>query len=337
MTGSFDGAVANRRVVVTGADGFIGSHLVEACARAGAGVRALACYSSFDSNGWLDGLSPELQGSVEVVRGDVRDARQMREIVKGAEIVFHLAALIGIPYSYLAPASYVETNVQGSLNVFQAAHDAGVARVVHTSTSEVYGTAQTRPISESHPLVGQSPYAASKIGADKMAEAAFHSFGLPVVTLRPFNTFGPRQSQRAIIPTVVRQALDSNAREIRLGDLSPERDFTFVADTVEAFLAAAGPAAEPGCTYNCGSGTAVTIGAMVDQVLSLTGGDKPVVQDAARLRPENSEVRALVADSRRFRDVTGWQPTVTLADGLALTIAWWRARPFEGRASDYRI
>jgi NAD dependent epimerase/dehydratase len=337
MTDSPEQNVAGRRIFVTGADGFIGSHLVEACVRAGAKVKALACYSSFDDNGWLDQVSPDAGDALEIVRGDVRDAGLMRDMASDAEIVFHLAALIAIPYSYAAPASYVETNVMGTLNVLQAAQAAGAARVVHTSTSEVYGTAQTRPISEDHPLVGQSPYSASKIGADKMAEAAFHSFGLPVVTLRPFNTFGPRQSQRAVIPTTIRQALDPQATEIRLGDLTPERDFTFVSDTVRAFLAAAGPGAEPGNTYNAGTGAAVTVGEVVDRILALTGCNKTVAHDAARVRPESSEVRALIADNRRFRDATGWQPSVSLDDGLAETIDWWRDRPLDGLSAGYRI
>ena len=337
MTANFAASVSGRQVFITGADGFIGSHLTEACVHAGATVRALACYSSFDNDGWLDDIAPALREEIEIVRGDVRDADLMRNTIKGAEIVFHLAALIAIPYSYVAPASYVETNVLGSLNVLQAARDAGVARLVHTSTSEVYGTAQTRPIAEDHPLVGQSPYSASKIGADKMAEAAFLAFGLPVVTLRPFNTFGPRQGQRAVIPTVIRQALDPRVSEIRLGDLTPERDFTFVADTVDAFLAAAGPSAEPGRTYNCGSGTAITFGALVDQIIRLADCAKPVTTEAARLRPEHSEVRALIADYRRFSDATGWRPTVTLEGGLAMTIDWWRARADDSSAGGYRI
>lgn len=334
---SFDRNVAGRRVFITGGDGFIGSHLVEACLRAGAQVKALACYSSFDDNGWLDHIRPEARADVEIVRGDVRDAGRMRDMAAGAEIVFHLAALIAIPYSYAAPASYVETNVMGTLNVLQAARAAGAVRVVHTSTSEVYGTAQTRPITEDHPLVGQSPYSASKIGADKMAEAAFRSFGLPVVTLRPFNTFGPRQSQRAVIPTTIRQALDPQVAEIHLGDLTPERDFTFVSDTVNAFLMAAGPGAEPGRTYNAGTGTAVTIGEVVDQIVTLAGCNKKVTTDTARLRPEKSEVRALIADNSRFREATGWTPEVSLADGLAATIDWWRDRPLDGLSTGYRV
>ena len=337
MAGAFDGNVAGRRVFVTGADGFIGSHLTEACLRAGARVKALACYSSFDENGWLDHIPADARDGLEIARGDVRDAGLMRDMAEGSEVVFHLAALIAIPYSYAAPASYVETNVMGTLNVLEAARAAGAARIVQTSTSEVYGTAQTRPITEDHPLVGQSPYSASKIGADKMAEAAFHAFGLPVVTLRPFNTFGPRQSQRAVIPTTIRQALDPKVAEIGLGDLTPERDFTFVSDTVEAFLAAAGPGAEPGSTYNAGTGSAVTIGDVVDRILALTGCNKKVTTEAARLRPENSEVRALISDNRRFREATGWTPAVSLEDGLAATIGWWRDRPLDGLTGGYRV
>lgn len=324
-------ALKGRRVVITGADGFIGSHLAEALARAGAEVTALALYDAFGAAGWLDTLEPELRDGMRIERGDVRDAGYMRRLVAGHEVVFHLAALIAIPHSYVAAQSYVDTNVTGTLNLLEAARDAGVARVVHTSTSEVYGTALREPIDETHPLQGQSPYSASKIGADMMAEAYARSFGLPVVTLRPFNTYGPRQSERAVIPTVIRQALDPACEAIRLGDLTPRRDFTYVADTVAAFAAAGtAEAIEYGTPYNGGTGTAVTVGEMVETVREITGVNKPVESETARMRPEHSEVRALLADHSRLTAATGWVPRVGLRDGLARTVEWWRARIASG-------
>ena len=329
--------LSGRKVFITGADGFIGSHLTEMCVRAGADVTALSCYSSFDSDGWLDDLPADVRAALRVVRGDIRDGDQMRGEIRGQEVVFHLAALIAIPFSYHAPSTYVQTNVQGTVNVLMAAREAGCARVVHTSTSETYGTAQVRPIPESHPLVGQSPYSASKIAADKMAESMFLSFGVPVVTLRPFNTYGPRQSQRAVIPTVIRQAVDPACADIRVGELSPERDWTYVEDTARAFLCAAGAGAEPGQVYNAGTGHTVTVGSMVEDVLSLTGCGKAVVCEQERVRPANSEVRALQADFSRFQAATGWHPTTSLRDGLAKTIDWWRGRPLAQMSRGYRI
>lgn len=329
-------ALSGKRVFITGADGFIGSHVTEAAVRAGARVAALSCYSSFDSDGWLDHLDPEFRSEVEVVRGDVRDLAFLQTAFRGAHTVLHLAALIGIPYSYVSPSSYVDVNVAGSLNVFLAARDREVQRVVHTSTSEVYGTARTRPITEEHSLHGQSPYAASKIGADKMAEAMACSFEMPIVVLRPFNTYGPRQSQRAVIPTVVRQALDPRAAEIEVGDTTTERDWLFVEDTAAAFLAAAStPDLEYGSAYNAGSGGIDTVGSMIEMVRSIVGTTKPVVSSAARMRPARSEVRALQADVTRFRKATGWQPTYDLRRGLERTVAWWQEqgeRAFAGRA-----
>jgi nucleoside-diphosphate-sugar epimerase len=271
------------------------------------------------------------------VRGDVRDSHHVASAIAGSEIVFHLAALIAIPFSYEAPSAYVATNVQGTLNVLMAARDAGVTLVVHTSTSEVYGTAQFRPITEAHPLVGQSPYSASKIGADKIAESIHLSFGLPVVILRPFNTYGPRQSQRAVIPTTIRQAIDAQCSEIHVGNLAPERDFTFVGDTVRAFLAAAGSGARVGETYNAGTGKAVTIGNLVDEIVRVTGCNKPVVTKAQRFRPDASEVMALEADATRFHRATGWVPLTQLSEGLAATIEWWRSRPIPAIDAQYRL
>ena len=317
----------SKRVVITGADGFIGSHLSEALVRAGANVTALAQYNSFDSAGWLDDVDSDIRANMTIVRGDIRDAWQMQTLCADADTVFHLAALIAIPFSYEAPASYVATNVTGTVNVLNACRAADVRRVVHTSTSEVYGTAQIRPIRESHPLQGQSPYSASKIGADMIAESFFRSFDVPVVTLRPFNTYGPRQSERAVIPTVVRQALDPACPDIRIGDRTPERDFNFVGDTVAAFLAAARmDDAHLGKTFNAGSGRMVTIGETVELIAAITGGDKAIVEEAARKRPAKSEVMALMADASALTAASGWQPQITLEDGLEETVNWWRKR-----------
>lgn len=314
-------------VLVTGADGFIGSHLTEALVSRGANVTALALYNSFDAFGWLDELSHNIRARTKTIRGDLRDAAFTRRIMARQDIVFHLAALIAIPHSYVAAQSYVETNIIGSLNVFEAAREHNVRRVVHTSTSEVYGTALTMPIPETHPLQGQSPYSASKIGADMMAEAYVRSFDLPIATIRPFNTFGPRQSERAIIPTVLRQALDPRVRAIRVGNTAPVRDFTYVDDTVEAFLTIGlSDRIEYGRPYNAGSGTASTIAELISIVLELLNCEKPVERDPARERPPDSEVRALLADSTRFTSATGWRPRVDLREGLLRTVKWWRDR-----------
>jgi NAD dependent epimerase/dehydratase len=327
-----------KKALVTGADGFIGSHLTEALVRAGAHVTALAQYNSFDSCGWLDDLPRDVTSAARIVRGDVRDAQQMAALCAGHEIVFHLAALIAIPYSYHAPASYAETNVLGTINVLAGARAAGNARVVHTSTSEVYGTARFTPITEDHPVQGFSPYSASKIGADHMAESFARAFALPVVILRPFNTYGPRQSERAVIGTLVRQVLDASCDAIRLGDLAPERDFTFVDDTVAAFIKAAeldGVANAP--VFNAGSGRSITIADLVDRVRRIAGSDKPVVADAERTRPAQSEVMALVADATRFCEASGWRAEIGLDDGLARTVDWWRGRLGRVRDGTYDL
>lgn len=315
------------KVLITGADGFIGSHLAESLVTAGADVTALALYNAFDNHGWLDDLSAEYRTSIRAVRGDVRDGAFVNRIVQGQDLVFHLAALIGIPYSYAAPHSYVETNVSGTLNVLEAARNHDVSRVVHTSTSEAYGSAQVTPITESHPLQGQSPYAASKIAADMMAEAYARSFELPVVTLRPFNTYGPRQSERAVIPTIIRQAVDPACTSIRVGDLSPSRDFNFVTDTVDAFLRmGSADGLKYGSPYNAGSGVMTTVGEVVERVVELTGVNKPIQTDQQRVRPERSEVRALQADATRLTAATGWSATTDLGAGLSKTVDWWRDR-----------
>jgi NAD dependent epimerase/dehydratase len=321
-----------RRVLVTGADGFIGSHLVEALVADGARVTALSLYNSFDSFGWLDDLTEETLASITRIRADIRDAAFMRRVTNGQEVVFHLAALIAIPHSYAAPQSYVETNVLGTLNVLEAARENHVGRVVHTSTSEVYGSALVLPISEQHPLQGQSPYSASKIGADMMAEAFVRSFDMPVVILRPFNSYGPRQSERAIIPTLIRQFLDPNCRVLKVGDTTTVRDFTFVTDTVAAFMAAGdGTNVEFGRPYNAGSGEMISVADLIEVLADFIGNPKPVSQEQARMRPGTSEVRALQADSRRLFGDTGWQPRSTLKQGLARTVDWWRNQLAHGR------
>lgn len=320
-----------KKVLITGADGFIGSHLTEALVRDGADVTALALYNSFDSHGWLDDLPDNIRSQLKLVRGDVRDSAFLNRIVRGQAVVFHLAALIAIPYSYAAAQSYVDTNILGTVNVLEAARQWETERVVHTSTSEVYGTALTMPIKESHPLQGQSPYSASKIGADMMAEAYARSFDIPVVTMRPFNTYGPRQSERAIVPTIIRQALDNKCSAIMVGDTSPIRDLTFVEDTAAAFLTAGVADLEFGHAYNAGSQRAATVADVLKLVLELSGSKKPVHRDESRLRPQNSEVRALLADSSQFESQTGWRARTSLRDGLERTIEWWRARLSEGR------
>lgn len=336
-----DSYYRGRRVAVTGADGFIGSHVVEALVTEGAVVTALAAYNSFDSAGWLDELAPETRAAIQVVRGDVRDGGFVLRLLEGQEICFHLAALIAIPFSYAAPRAYVDTNIVGTLNVLEAARTHKLSRIVNTSTSEVYGTALSTPMPENHPLQGQSPYSATKIGADMMTEAFARSFDLPAVTLRPFNTYGPRQSERAVISSTIRQFLDPACDSVKLGDLSTERDFTFVTDTAQAFVRIGAAAQiEYGAAYNGGTGRAVTIGAMVDIVRAALGSNKPIETEAARLRPAKSEVLALLADNTRLRAATGWSPQVSLEDGLGRTIDWWRTRLASSRIrpnSDYML
>ena len=309
------------KVLVTGADGFIGSHLVEHLAQAGYSVRALCQYNSFGSWGWLD-HSPHKK-EIEVILGDIRDPAQMRAISKGVDIIFHLAALIAIPYSYQAPSSYVDTNITGTLNILQAALDNGVKKVIHTSTSEVYGTAQFVPISEAHPLQAQSPYSASKIGADAMAFSYYSSFDLPVVIARPFNTFGPRQSARAVIPTIITQLLNGK-RELKLGSLTPTRDFNYVADTCAGFLALSKCEAAIGQTVNIGSGGEISIGDTAAMIAKLIGADVKIAQEDQRLRPPASEVERLCCDNSLMKKLTGLSPQHSLEDGLKRTIEWFR-------------
>lgn len=310
-------------MAVTGAEGFIGSHLVEALVRAGNLVRALVQYNSFNSWGWLETLGEEVLDNLEVVLGDVRDPRSVRDFMEGATTVYHLAALIAIPYSYRAPSSYLETNAGGTLNVLEAARMLETPRLVHTSTSEVYGTAQAVPINERHPLQAQSPYAASKIAADKLAESYHLSFALPVVTLRPFNTYGPRQSARAVIPTIISQ-LAAGQPVIKLGALTPTRDFNFVSDTAAAFIAVAEAPREAvvGKVLNTGSGREISVGDLVRRIAQVMDREVEVVQDAERFRPDASEVMRLVCDNLALTQATGWQPCVSLEQGLAITSRW---------------
>lgn len=311
-------------VAVTGAEGFIGSHLVEALVQGGHRVRAMVQYNSFNSWGWLETLAPDVLAGVEVQLGDVRDPGSVNALMRGAQTAYHLAALIAIPYSYQAPRSYIDTNVTGTLNVLEAAREYGTPRVVHTSTSEVYGTARTVPISESHPLRPQSPYAASKAAADHLVGSYVLSYGLPVVTLRPFNTYGPRQSARAVIPNIIAQVA-AHTPQVRLGDLTPTRDFTFVQDTAAAFVAVGGAGPQVlGRTLNAGSGHEISVGDLAGLIGEVMERPVQVQQEGARVRPPDSEVRRLVCDSQELRTLTGWQPRLGLREGLSRTAEWFR-------------
>jgi NAD dependent epimerase/dehydratase len=307
-----------KRVLVTGAGGFIGSHLTERLAEQGATVRALVHYNALGLRGWLD-ASP-LKDKVDIVAGDICDRDSVRNAARDVEVIFHLAALIAIPYSYSVPASYVRTNVEGTVNILQTARDLKVGRVVHTSTSEVYGTARYVPIDEAHPLQGQSPYSASKIAADKMAESFHCSFGLPVVTVRPFNTFGPRQSARAVIPTIITQCL--KREEVRLGNVEPTRDLNFVSNIVDGFLAAGSEPGAIGLTINLGSGREISIADLATLIGKLTNRPVKVEREEQRVRPDKSEVERLLASNKLAADVLKWQPKIALEQGLEQTIRW---------------
>lgn len=311
---------SGRRVLVTGAGGFIGSHLADRLVELGARVRALVHYHAAGSWGWLEG-SPQRE-EMDIIAGDVRDRDSVQAAVEDVETIFHLAALIAIPYSYHAPASYIHTNVEGTLNVLQAARAASTGRVIHTSTSEVYGSARQVPIDESHPLQAQSPYAASKIGADKMAEAFAHSYALPVVIVRPFNTYGPRQSARAVVPTIITQCLAGGP--VRLGNVHPTRDLNYVSDVVEGFVRAAEMPDAIGRAINLGSGREVSIEALVEMVGKVLGGAPVIEHDAQRERPAPSEVERLLADASLARRMLGWGPAVPLEEGLRRTVDWVR-------------
>jgi dTDP-glucose 4,6-dehydratase len=314
-----------KRVLVTGADGFIGSHLVETLVRTGLGVRAFVMYNSFNSWGWLDDCAPEVKGRFEVFAGDIRDPHGVRTAMQDCDAVLHLAALIAIPYSYHSPDTYVDTNVKGTLNVVQAARDLGVSRIVHTSTSEVYGTARFVPMTEEHPLQGQSPYSASKIGADQIAMSFHASFGTPVVVVRPFNTYGPRQSARAVIPAVIAQ-IASGRRQIQLGALHPTRDFSFVTDTVAGFIAALDADGVVGEVVNLGSGFEISIGDTARAIADVMGMAIDVVLDQQRIRPERSEVERLCADNAKARRLLNWSPQYAGLEGfkrgLIRTVEW---------------
>lgn len=317
------------KILVTGADGFIGSHLTEALVRGGHDVRAFVYYNSFGHWGWLEHSPEEIRRDLDVFSGDVRDPHGVRTAMRGCETVLHLAALIGIPYSYHSPDAYVDTNVRGTLNVVQAAQELGVGKVVHTSTSEVYGTAQYVPIDEKHPLQGQSPYAATKIGADQIALSFHRSFGTPVTVARPFNTFGPRQSARAVIPTIITQ-IANGVRELQLGALHPTRDFTYVEDTVAGFVALAGSDRAVGEEVNLGSNFEISIGDTARLIAEVMGVEVSVTADERRIRPEKSEVERLWADNAKARDLLGWRPAFGGREGFRRALektAQWFSEP----------
>lgn len=331
--------LAGKKVLVTGADGFIGSHVVERMIAGGADVTAFCLYNSFGQLGWLDQsevfAKAVRSGQARSLLGDVRDAEFVSSAVAGNDIVLHLAALIAIPYSYAAPRSYVDTNVTGTLNVLEAARRSGVERMIQTSTSEVYGTPETVPITETHPLRGQSPYSATKIAADKLAEAYASSFEMPVVTLRPFNTYGPRQSARAIIPTILGQLL-AGAQQIQLGSLAPKRDFTFVTDTAEGFAMAATADLAPGETIQLGTGRTVSVGALADICMEVTGRSARITEDPQRVRPAGSEVEVLLSSPAKASRIMGWEPTVDLEAGIRQTADWMRDAVDLRKAGEYR-
>jgi NAD dependent epimerase/dehydratase len=310
-----------QRVLITGAGGFIGSHLTEALVRSGRSVRALVRYNSMNSWGWLDDLPEDLKGNLEVMAGDVRDPNGMRVAVKDCDEVFHLAALIGIPYSYHSPDNYVDTNVKGTLNILQAARDAGVQRLLVTSTSEVYGTARTVPITEEHPRQGQSPYSATKIGADHLALSFNLSFGTPVSVVRPFNTYGPRQSARAVIPTIITQLL-ADAPEVQLGSVHPTRDLVYVTDTAQAFIAIAEQPSLIGAEVNIATQQEISVGDLAKKLMGITGKHARIVSKDERVRPTNSEVERLLGSAAKLKGATGWAPAYDIDRGLEQTVAW---------------
>lgn len=310
-----------KKVLVTGSEGFIGSHLTERLVEMGAEVTALVQYNSFNNWGWIDTFDKSVKDNIKIVTGDIREYDGMKKIIKGQEVVFHLAALIAIPYSYLSPMAYVRTNVEGTTNILEACREYEVEKIVHTSTSEVYGTALYVPIDEKHPMQGQSPYSASKIGGDKIAESFYKSFGLPVATIRPFNTYGPRQSARAVIPTIISQIL-AGKMEIKLGSLTPTRDFNYVKDTAEAFIKIAESEKTIGEVINAGSNYEISIGDTVKKIINIIGKDVKIISDEERMRPENSEVNRLWAENKKIKELTEWMPQYTIDAGLKETIKW---------------
>ncbi len=310
-----------KKVLVTGAEGFIGSHLTERLVELGADVTALVQYNSFNNWGWIDTFDKNVMESINVVTGDIREYDGIKRIVKGQDVVMHLAALIAIPYSYQSPMAYVRTNVEGTTNVLEACREYDVKKIVHTSTSETYGTALYVPIDEKHPMQGQSPYSASKIGADKIAESFYRSFNMPIATIRPFNTYGPRQSARAVIPTIISQIL-AGKTEIKLGSLTPTRDFNYVKDTAEAFVKIAECDNTVGEVINAGSNYEISIGDTVKKIIEILGKDVKILCDEDRIRPENSEVNRLWADNTKIKNLTGWAPKYDIEAGLKETVEW---------------
>lgn len=310
----------NKKILVTGASGFIGSHLTEMLVLEGSKVRAFVHYNSRNDWGNLEFLSKNISDEIEIIAGDIQDPFSVKKAIKDCQVVFHLASLIAIPYSYQAPQSYAQTNILGAINVMQASLEENVEKVVHTSTSECYGTAQYVPIDEHHPFQGQSPYSATKIGADMIAESYYRSFGVPVSIIRPFNTYGPRQSARAVIPTIIIQALSGN--NIKLGDLEPTRDFNYVSDTVDGFIKVAVSEKTSGEVINIGSGKEISIGNLAKKIFELLNCNVSIISDSDRVRPENSEVERLLCDNRKAKNLIGWESTTSLDKGLRLTIEW---------------
>ena len=316
---------SNKQVLITGADGFIGSHLTEALVKKGYSVRAFVLYNSFSNWGWLDRIPNDIKEKIEIFAGDIRDPHRVKSAMSGCDYVFHLAALIAIPYSYYSPDSYIDTNIKGTLNILQAARDLEIQKLIHTSTSEVYGTAKYVPIDESHPLEGQSPYSASKIGADQIVHSFFKSFNLPAITLRPFNTYGPRQSARAIIPTIITQLL-SGKKHIELGALTPTRDFNYISDTVGAFISALECRTGLGEIINIGSGFEISIGEIAKIIADQIGVELKILSNPNRLRPKNSEVERLLADNSKAKKILSWTPQYGQIEGfkkgIEKTIKW---------------
>lgn len=310
-----------KKVFVTGAEGFIGSHLTERLVELGANVTALVQYNSFNNWGWIDTFDKNIKNSIKVVTGDIREYDGIKRLIKGQEIVFHLAALIAIPYSYVSPMAYVRTNVEGTTNILEACREYNIQKIIHTSTSETYGTALYVPIDEKHPMQGQSPYSASKIGADKIAESFHRSFSMPIATIRPFNTYGPRQSARAVIPTVISQIL-SGKKEIKLGNLTPTRDFNYVKDMAEAFVKIAESEKTIGEVINAGSNFEISVADTVKKIVDIIGKDVKIICDEERIRPEKSEVNRLWSDNTKIEKLTDWKQQYNLDDGLKETIDW---------------
>lgn len=325
-----------KKVLVTGADGFIGSHLTEELVKRGYDVKAFVYYNSFNTWGWLDTLPQEIMEHIEIFSGDIRDPNGVRTAIKNIDMIFHLAALIAIPFSYHSPDSYVDTNIKGTLNVLQAARDSSVSRVLITSTSEVYGTAQYVPIDEKHPYQGQSPYSATKIGADRLAESFYRSFDLPVSIVRPFNTYGPRQSARAVIPTIITQLL-AGQEEIKLGSLSPTRDFNYVKDTANGFIAIAESDRTIGEEINIATQREISIGALAKEIISQINPEAKIICEEERLRPEKSEVNRLLGDNTKIRELTDWKMQYTFEEGIAETIDWIRGNMDRYKVDCYNL